>query len=179
MKKKTIIILAILIFNPITGLIIWYLDGYGIFVFWKSLGSPPEKPVEILGSDVRNTGVSVLSGSGKIYEYHEYWNYWTEISKDKVIDYSFPECLTGKSDRVKHLSREIDNHAVHWCGEMDWGRAYYSILEDGSVWVWKHSSTIVNSILKMLISLCSGTTISLILLILLLKMKKQENSIMI
>ena len=58
-----------------------------------------------------------------------------KVKKKNIKEINWLDCAFG--DR-KHLDDEIDNYALYWCGEFDYGRAYYAIRKDGTVWLWKH-----------------------------------------
>jgi len=110
---------------------------------WKSLGSPPEKAVRIAGGYVgryRETCIYVETVSGTIYHYCEedkiLWHVTPESEVKQVVDYG---CLSDDKPHVTPPKGAIDEIAIHWCGEWDWGQANYIIRDDGSVWLWRYS----------------------------------------
>ena len=46
----------------------------------------------------------------------------------------------GTDENKKHIEDEIDNYALYWCGENDYGRVYYGLRRDGTVWIWKQDA---------------------------------------
>lgn len=158
---RIFLILAIVLFNPLTGLIFGFLSFNGTFIKWESLGKPPELPTEILAADVRNTGVYVKTISGQIYEccFGENLSSWAKRTESEVHGYNSTDCLMGRKAEGKHIRDEIDNYSVYWCGEWDSGHAYYAIRKDGSVWVWKHSTLFPDWVIQ----LCGYPLIGLII----------------
>ena len=163
-----LLIAAIVILNPVTGLAFWFLNEGGTFTRWASLGTPPETPTGILAADVRNVGVFVRTASGQIYQYYQNGNSntWIKRSENEVRGYNFPDCLMGKPDGGKHLRTEIDNYPVYWCGEFDYGRAYYAIREDGSVWVWKRSGSFPDWAIHLCVYTSAGVIVCVALFVL-------------
>jgi len=163
---RVILLIILVLFNPITGLIFGLLSFNGAFVRWHSLGKPPEVPTRILAADVRDTGVAVETVSGQIYEccFGSDLSSWAKRSPNEVQENNIPGCLDEK-DRGKHLRNEIDNYAVSWCGEFDYGNAYYAIGNDNNVWVWKHSGVFPDWVIQLCIYPGVGIIISLVVFV--------------
>lgn len=152
-STKTALIILLILINPVTGYFLGELTRDGVFRRWESIGSPPEKPISIFAGRVsdfpfadsifsgtiykgRKILVYVKTESGNFYQCCSKTNpLWSPIESTKIEELNWLDCALG--DR-KHLKDEIDNYALYWCGEFDYGRAYYAIKKDGTVWVWKH-----------------------------------------
>lgn len=80
-----------------------------------------------------------------------------------------------EDDKRRHIKDEIDNYAIYWCGEWDYGEAYYSIRKDGSVWIWKYFGRFPDWV----ISICGipfiGLTIAIIIVTILLTAKNNQD----
>src|SRR5687768_16481483 len=139
MSKKlnlTMLSLLSLCIIPVAGIVGVRLFGEKISVTWESLGSPPESPTRFVAGKVgeypggetyngRETTIYVETSSGKIYRCCSNGNTsWLETTKNDVIERNWAkECLRDKEDENrKHLDKEIDNYAVYWCGEFDYGQ---------------------------------------------------------
>ncbi len=164
-RIKYLLVALLILINPISGLLYGYLDEIGAFHQWESLGTPPEKPINILAAKLRGIGVDVITESGQIYECcnSENQSSWSKVSMDEVRVFNWIDCLNGGGDEGKrYLKDQIDHYAVYWCGEWDYGHAYYAIRRDGSVWAWKQSS----DTFEMIIRLCGYPLIGLVMAIL-------------
>jgi len=118
----------------------------GAFARWKFIGTPPEQPAKILAGDVgpypggvfyqgRETSIYIETVSGRIYRYSpSAKNPWAETEGAQIKEINF--CHELEPDSGKHLRDELDNYEICWHGEWDWGRAYYAIRKDGTVWRW-------------------------------------------
>jgi hypothetical protein len=112
-----------------------------IWISWKSLGIPPEKPIKITDGDI--WGVVILSSSGKLFEFtptEMEWRtglvsgYWVSSSSPKLKGKD-SQCTVRPMNYRKPPGKVTDFYETRWCYEIVVSTKYV-ILEDGSVWRW-------------------------------------------
>jgi hypothetical protein len=182
-STKTALIILLILINPITGYFLGELTRDGVFRRWESIGSPPEKPIRIVAGQVRDASTtSIFFGKvdkgreiivyvetelGHFYQCCSKTNsMWSPVESSNIEEINWLDCALG--DR-KHLEDEIDNYAIYWCGEFDYGRAYFAIRQDGTVWLWKHYGRFPDEA----IPICGYPIIGLIVMVIILRKLKR------
>jgi|GEM_PF-3485219 hypothetical protein len=150
---KGIIVFFIGIFIPVlcvlfTVLPLFFIgDLYsnGVFTKWRSLGSPPEKIIKIVG--LCNEEICVETENDKVYLFNSYdcnsevvQSCWEQVDATIV---EMPQIITcGYNFQPKpFLPDAIQGIVTRDCGSGGSSEAYYALLKDGNIWVWKNSTT--------------------------------------
>jgi hypothetical protein len=138
--KLGIVILSFFI-GCVGGLGIAGLMDKGLFETWHSLGSPPNKGVDIL--DTNGDSVYVKASDGKVYICQQFPQdkCWEET--DWPIDIG-PKYLCGPTDlwSVNPPSNVVDSIEISYCPFIESGvQVKYVVLTNGSIWTWRHSTS--------------------------------------
>ncbi len=167
---RSILRVALVVAIPVACVLIGYvvglqLSGAGYLssspkqVAWRSLGSPAEKPVNILAADV--SSVATVSADGTI----SYWqpeSGWQEVAQLPTFGRS--EASTG----LVHDPPPGDVIAIHKSMVRDEAGTFteYAVLDDGSVWIWQYQQPGLGLLVSFVYGLagsCVGLLIGLVL----------------
>jgi len=147
-KKLGLVLLLLVGIIACLGGLYAHLTIRGWFESWQPLGKPPEKAVKIFAYPKEQLPFIETSNGETYLCSHSRTGYWedcwvkVERSQLEIID-SYP-CEPGKRFYVsKPPGQVIDMVEFESCdaglGISGTTRHSFALLEDGSVWTWKHS----------------------------------------
>lgn len=138
----SIFVLPAMLLLPI-GLVAGFLAGRawnaGDFTRWQRLPDPPAKSVQIVGGSTEVVFIEMAAGQV----------YYCSLSDNNCwVKYEKPVSASSRNEWCEqyplHYSvsappgKVIDYLQTQWCHFEAGEEADYALLEDGSVWVWKH-----------------------------------------
>jgi hypothetical protein len=135
---KPIIVLIMIFLGSWIGYELMLFSQDGNFNYWESLGSPPDKPTEIL---VANTVFVYVETNNGVYECGQYPNSecWRKLNNEEKI----PEPIVNiyPCEASYNVSppegNVIDEYQVLMCGGDIYTQVEYVLLDDGDVLMWK------------------------------------------
>lgn len=177
MHKKFLAICIVSILGLGGCFVAFWLSGEyskGKYPQWVSLGTPPEKAIQIVGlyprweigklEEGKFVDVYVQSPSGRIRQY-------SAVDKRDWIEADLPESnlfsgecnLLPESVFTSHFddlqTEVIDCKMMEWQLEWSTEATFFVLLEGGSVWRWHYNSGFA----RLLSLLCKGTVIGMFL----------------
>lgn len=126
----------------------------GVFNSWKSLNSPPSKPVQILNADVSR--VMVKAGDGRVFTAalscsgNEICHQWVAVEDEsKIPIMPLPirrgnNCETLDDGILPFNPKGVLIECAHALipGPEMWEETYFALMSDGSVWYWQNGGSI-------------------------------------
>lgn len=149
----------------------WYrLEVSGTFVKWKSLDGPQnfQKIVHVHDFDLR-----AQADDGKIYSYTTEWKEWqpdpgyvdagsNDIRSDCEAVYSFHGMISRYPSQASGAPTQCGvyerRHPV--AGSVD--MAYYVLLDNGTIWMWRHTRDVQGEFVIFLAGLFIGLIVGII-----------------
>ena len=146
-RKTALSLLIILICGAVGFFIAFGLMGKkadGYFAWWQSMGTPPEQPHRIVGlgthSDEHNVDIYVETTKGSIYLRRKDGKKWelANLPQGLYISPCDGHDDVRQSSFANLPAQVVDCYQVPWVLESATDTTYVVILEDGSVWQWRH-----------------------------------------
>jgi hypothetical protein len=176
LRKVSFILLtvALYIVLVILGTVLIFFGVFrNPFVWWQSMGSPPDKPTSIVGiviSDYRNriADLYVETATGKIYYCCSQGSDWhlAEQPPNAPEGYFLEPKPPYWPDRFYELGylrgRVTSYKEMIWNWEWLYDATRYVLLENGTVWQWRDDQTIIFRDYYILISIMGVVAIGLI-----------------
>ncbi len=157
--KRRLIISLVSSIGAITGLFLTLAIINGVFVPWEPLGKPSIEAIELLAADFDE--VFVRTTSDMIYSCNLYQDdCWVpKESLQELPEITYP-CNDAPFHSLRNLPGEkVDSLEVTYCGIEHTSQVNYVLLDDGSVWIWRHGSFVYTG----LIYVCAGSILGLVI----------------
>jgi ABC-type antimicrobial peptide transport system permease subunit len=147
--------------GAVLGLLFGFLAIKGTFEGWNSLGAPPGKAVGILAGDLRD--VYVETENGRLYSCRQFSNEcWVETGRPQELPESSYPCEHPSFRIGFPPGQVVDSLEIQYCGVDLFTEANYVLLDDGSVWVWRHGGGSSGSFVLLSGSLILGLLLGLL-----------------
>jgi hypothetical protein len=149
----------------------------GKWVRWKSFGTPPEKPIHVLGVNSYNGGeVYVAGDTGSAYYRSAQTAEWQAIDPPDYVGRM--DCIQSyggspPAPPLESLSGRVVDCGFIYTWEWTTESISFAILEDGSVWFWHYRFGLGEIVYYSVAGIIFGILLAVIILVVWERKNKQ------